>query len=208
MNNPPKDIKSTNNEPIVSPLHEALVGTTAMPIKDPSLQSQPSIQPIFHAPQEPSNMPMNHIILRCKTARRNHSHFSSIPFQARFTAENSSNQQLTFSSERNFLTTPVSDYLSFFDHTSIMSMDAPPITSLVQGDPVAVLHAHLNTIRGSDLGPSFENPTQVPVRETVGASDNIMQSMSNSMTKNERGAGIYECKICPAKFFSAKALDT
>ncbi|RCV25355.1 hypothetical protein SETIT_5G159900v2 [Setaria italica] len=213
--NPPKDIKSTNNEPIVSPLHEALVGTTAMPIMDPSSQSQPTIQPIFHA-QEPSNMPMNgnSMLPNCTeepfplssllpyTVPTTVTQVSSIPIQARFTA-NSSNQQQTFSSEYNFLTTPVSDYLSFSDHMAIMSMDAPPITSLLQGDPVAVLHAHLNTIQDADLGPIFENPSQVPVR--VVASDNIVQSMSSSTKKNETGGDVFECKICPAKFFSAQA---
>ncbi|PAN30209.1 hypothetical protein PAHAL_5G338600 [Panicum hallii] len=221
--NPPPDINSTNNEPIVSPLHEALASTTAMPIVDPSSQSQPTIQSIFHAPQEPSKMPMNHnsTLPNCTeelplsslfphTVHTTVTPVSSIPFQDRFTA-NSINQQQTFSSERNFLTTPVSHYLNFSDHMTIMSMEAPPITSLLQGDPVAVLHAHLNTIEGLDLGPIFENPTEVPkeqqvlVRETVGASDNIAQSMSSSMMKNERGAHIYECKICPAKFSSAQA---
>ncbi|OEL25526.1 hypothetical protein BAE44_0013455 [Dichanthelium oligosanthes] len=198
--NPPNDINSTNNKPIVSPLHEALLGTTAIPIMDPSSQSQPTDQPIFHAPQEPSKMTMH----------RNYTLLSSIPFQARFAA-NSSNQQQTLSSEHNFLTTPVSDYLSSSDRMAIMSMDAPSITSLLQGDPVAVLHAHLNTIRGSDLGPIFENATQVPreqqmpVRETVCASDNIVHSVSSSTMKNERGGNIYQCRICPARFSSSQA---
>jgi len=180
--NPSPDINSTNNEPIVSPLHEALAGTTVMPIIDPSSQSQPTIQPIFHAPQGPSMMPMNHnsTLPNCTEERLPLSSVfphTSIPFQDRFTA-NSINQQQKFSSEHDFLTTPVSDYLNFSDHMTIMSMEAPPITSLLQGDPVAVLHAHLNTIEGLDLGPIFENPTevpmeqQVPVRETIGAFDN------------------------------------
>ena len=218
--NPPPDINSTNNEPIVSPLHEALVGTIAMPIVDTSSQSQP----IFQAPQEPSKMPMNHnstlpnfteerlplSSLFPHTVPTTVTPVGSIPFQERFTA-NSINQQQSFSSEHDFLTRPVSDYLNFSDHMAIMSMEAPPITSLLQGDHVAVLHAHLNTIEGLDLGPIFENPTevpkeqQVPVMETVGASDNIAQSMSGSMMKNEREGHIYECKICPAKFSSAQA---
>ncbi|KAF8692509.1 hypothetical protein HU200_039609 [Digitaria exilis] len=194
--NSPKDIKSTNDEMIVSPLHEGLVGTTALPIMDPS-QNQLINQPIFHAPQEPYNMPMNFSSMQQnwteeplppptlipRTGPTTFTPISSIPFQARFT-ENSSNRQQTFSSERNFLTTPVSDYLSFTDHMRITSMDPPSITSLLQGDPVAVLHAHLNTIEGLDLGPIFENPTQVP--RWACASDNIVESMSSSMMKNKK----------------------
>ncbi|CAL4956932.1 unnamed protein product [Urochloa decumbens] len=206
--NPLGDTKSTNNEPI---LNEALVG---MPVKDPSSESQPITHPIFNAPQEPSNMPMNHnsTLPNCmeesfsqllpQTVPTNVTPVSSVPFK--FTAK-SSNQQETFSSEHSFLTTPVSDYLSLSDHMAIMSMDAPSITSLLQGDPVAVLHAHLNTIQGSDLGPIFEDPTQVPVKKTICASDNVVQSMSSSMMKNERDKDIYECKICSAKFFSPQA---
>ncbi|CAL4963788.1 unnamed protein product [Urochloa decumbens] len=209
--NPPKNIRSTNTEPILSPLHEASIGTTTMPIKNPSSERKP----IFHAPQEPSNMPMSHnsTLPNCMEQSFPLSSLlphtvpvtpvSSVPF--RFTA-NSSNQQETFSSEHNFLTTPVSDYLSFSDHMAIMSMDAPPISSLLQGDPVAVLHAHLNTIQGSDLGPIFEDPTQVPVKETVGASDKVVQGMSSTMMKSEGDRDIYECKICFAKFFSPQAL--
>ncbi|CAL4950022.1 unnamed protein product [Urochloa decumbens] len=211
--NPPKDIKSTNSEPILSPLHKASVGTTTMPIKDPSSERKP----IFHTPQEQSNMPTSHnsTLLNCMeqplplssllphTVPTNVSPVSSVPF--RFTA-NSSNQQETFSSEHNFLTTPVSDYLSFSDSMAIMSMDAPPITSLLQGDPTAVLHAHLNTIQGSDLGPIFEDPTLVPMKETIGASDKVVQGMSSSMMKSEGDKDIYECKICSAKFFSPQAL--
>ncbi|CAL4950021.1 unnamed protein product [Urochloa decumbens] len=196
--NPLGVTKSTNNEPV----------------KDPSSESPPIIHPIFNAPQEPSNMPMNHnlTLLNCmeepfspllpQTVPTTITAGSSVPFK--FTAR-SSNQQETFSSEHSFLTTPVNDYLSLSDRMAIMSMDAPSITSLLQGDPVAVLRAHLNTMQGSDLGPIFEDPTQVPVKETIGASDNVVQSMSSSMMKNERDKDIYECKICSAKFFSPQA---
>ncbi|OEL28642.1 hypothetical protein BAE44_0010340, partial [Dichanthelium oligosanthes] len=184
-------------------LHEALVGTAAMQIMDPSSQSQPTNQPIFHAPQEPSKMPVHHnsTLPNCTdeplplsspfphTVPTTVTPVSSIPFQARFAA-NSIYQQQTLSSEHNFLTTPVSDYLSSSDRMAIMSMDAPSITSLLQGDPVAVLHAHLNIIQGADLGPIFGNPTQ---------------STSSSSMKNERGGHIYQCKICPATFVSSKA---
>ncbi|KAF8661729.1 hypothetical protein HU200_056680 [Digitaria exilis] len=214
--NSPKDIKSTNDEIIVSPLHEGLVGTTTLPIMDPS-QNQPIIQPISHAPQEPYNMPMNFSSTQPNrteeplppsslippTGPTTFTPISSIPFQARFT-ENSSTQQQTFSSERNFLTMPVSDYLSFTGHMKLTSMDPPSITSLLQGDPVAVLHAHLNTIEGLDLGPIFENPTQVP-RE-VQVAQEPRNNVESSTMKNGRGSHMYECKICSTKFLSSQAL--
>ncbi|CAO2192503.1 unnamed protein product [Urochloa humidicola] len=193
--NPHEDTKSTNNKPILSRLHEVLVATKTMPIEDPSSKRQ-TIQPDFRAPQEPLPSLLPHTVPTTGTP------VSSNPFK--FTA-NSNKQQETFSLEHDFLTTPVSDYLSLSDSKAIMSMDAPPITSLLQGDPAAVLHAHLNIIQGSDLGPIFEDPTQVPVKETTSASDNVLQSMPSSMRKNRRGRDIYYCKICPAKFFSPKA---
>lgn len=43
----------------------------------------------------------------------------------------------------------------------ILSMESPSITSLLQGDPIASVHAHLNTIGALDAGPIFENPTRL-----------------------------------------------
>ena len=90
-------------------------------------------------------------------------------------------------------------------------MDPPPLTSLLEGNPLAVLHAHFHTIEEVDLGPVFEQPTQVPrelpmpTSEVFGAYDNIMQRMSCSTMKNERGRREYVCKICSNKYFSSQA---
>jgi hypothetical protein len=216
-----EDIKLLDSEPFISPLHEALRGTTAMPVIGSALQNQP----IVHTPQEPTNISMNDSLIypyqatepallpslyKYTTATSGEPNISS-PFHSKLSASSSSNNHNTFLSELDFLTTPVSDYLSISEPMRIKSMDPPPLTSLLEGNPLAVLHAHFNTIKEVDLGPVFEQPTQVPrellmpTSEVFGAYDNIMQRMSCSTMKNERGRREYVCKICSNKYFSSQA---
>ena len=58
-----------------------------------------------------------------------------------------------------FLSNPIRNYFGSSDLRRILSMESPSVTSLLQGDPVAVVHAHLNTIGATDDGPIFEIPT-------------------------------------------------
>ncbi|CAD6221397.1 unnamed protein product [Miscanthus lutarioriparius] len=216
-----KDIKPIDNEPFVSPLHEALRGTTAMPVLGSTLHNQT----IVHTPQEPTNMSMNDNFiypyqptppaslpsLYNHTTATNGEPIFSGAFHSRLSASSSSIHQNTFMSERDFVTMQVSDYLSLSDPMRIKSMDPPPVTCLVQGNPLAVLHAHFNTIKEVDLGPVFEQPTHVQsepllsTREVVGSYENIIQRMSHYTMENERGRLEYVCKICSAKFSSAQA---
>ncbi|KAG8045151.1 hypothetical protein GUJ93_ZPchr0008g13273 [Zizania palustris] len=58
----------------------------------------------------------------------------------------------------SFLTSPMSDYLNSSHQMQILSTtEPPPVTSLLQGDPFAVVHAHLNTTGVLDNGPIFQN---------------------------------------------------
>jgi hypothetical protein len=215
-----KDIKPVENEPFVSPLHEALRGTAAMPVIGSTLHNQP----IVHTPQEPTHTSMNGNFIYpyqaeeptslpslCNhTAATSGDPIISSPFHSKLSASSSSNQN-AFLSERDFLTTPVGDYLNFSDPMRIKSMDPPPLTSLLQGNRLVVLHAHFNTIEEVDLGPVFEQPTQLPseppmpTREVFDAYNNIVQRMPHSTLENEKGRVEYVCRICSAKFFSGQA---
>jgi hypothetical protein len=127
-----KDIKPIDNEPFVSPLHEALRGTTAMPILGSTLHNQP----IVHTPQEPTNMSVNDNFIypyqatplsslyNHATATKGEPIFSGA-FHSRLSASTSTTHHNTFMSERDFLTTQVSDYLSVYDPMRIKSMDPP-----------------------------------------------------------------------------------
>ncbi|KXG34352.1 hypothetical protein SORBI_3002G026900 [Sorghum bicolor] len=215
-----KDIKSVENEPFVSPLHEALRGTTTIPMIGSTLHNQP----IVHTPQEPTTISMNgNFIYPYQAAKPtslpslyNHTVAASrdpiisSPFNSKLSSGSSSNQN-AFLSERDFLRTPVGDYLNSSDPMRIKSMDPPPLTSLLQGNPLVVLHAHFNTIEEVDLGPVFEQPTQVPseppmlMREGVGAYNNIVQRVPHSTLENQIGRVEYVCRICSAKFSSGQA---
>jgi hypothetical protein len=216
-----EDIKLLDSEPFISPLHEALRGTTAMPVIGSALPNQP----IVRTPQEPTNKSMNDSLIypyqatepaslpslyEYTTATSEEPNISG-PFHSKFSASSSSNNHNAFMSERDFLTTPVSDNLSISEPMRIKSMDPPPLTSLVEGNPLVVLHAHFSTVDGVDLGPVFEQPTQVPrelpmlTSEVSGAYGNFMQRMSCSTMKTERGRREYVCKICSKKYFSSQA---
>ncbi|XP_037417529.1 uncharacterized protein LOC119280962 [Triticum dicoccoides] len=64
-----------------------------------------------------------------------------------------------------FLSNPIRNYFGSSDLRRILSMESPSVTSLLQGDPVAVVHAHLNTIGATDDGPIFGIPTTHVIEE-------------------------------------------
>lgn len=177
-----KDIEYRKNEAYISPLHEALRGTTAIPILDELVGlnssppcSPPSMQnlPIVRALQEPAMMPIDDyslmsqsmdLALPPRSPRLPHtvltpsSLVSSTASLARLTAS-PRKQQPMLVSQRNFLTTPMRDYFNMSDQMQILSMESPSITSVLQGEPLAIVHAHLNITGVLDHGPIFENPT-------------------------------------------------
>jgi hypothetical protein len=61
---------------------------------------------------------------------------------------------------QNFLINPIGNYFDSSKQMQILSMEPPSFTSLLQEDPIAVVHAHLNTIGGLDDGPIYEMPTK------------------------------------------------
>ncbi|KAF8676510.1 hypothetical protein HU200_046942 [Digitaria exilis] len=64
---------------------------------------------------------------------------------------------------RTFLTTPVAEFLNMDEQVRLSSMEPPSITSLLQGDKTAILHAHLDITGALDSGPIFHDPVlQIP----------------------------------------------
>uniref|UniRef100_J3L039 Uncharacterized protein n=1 Tax=Oryza brachyantha TaxID=4533 RepID=J3L039_ORYBR len=140
----PREAGSGRNEAYLSPLHEALRGTTAIPRFDAHDSS--TISPIITpAPQESTT-----------TVLPSHNYASYYPNMA------PREQQVFLPRQRSFLTTPVGDYYNPSHQLQIMSTGAPPVTSLLRGDPFAVVHAHLSTTGALDSGPIFQSPAAAP----------------------------------------------
>uniref|UniRef100_A0A0E0JJ28 C2H2-type domain-containing protein n=1 Tax=Oryza punctata TaxID=4537 RepID=A0A0E0JJ28_ORYPU len=135
----PKDDGSSRNEAYLSPLHEALRGTTAIQgLGEYVGHNSSTIPPIISAPQETTVLP-------------SHNYSPYYPNMAL------APPPLQLYPQQNFLTTPMGTYFNSSEQAHIMSTESPPVTSLLQGDPFAVVHAHLNTTGVLDNGPIFEN---------------------------------------------------
>ena len=130
--------KSSESEANISPLHEPLRGMTTMPIMNdfvalntPSPHSS-SMGNTQPIIQAPEESTMMHI------------------------AQN--RQEML--SRQEFLGNPIGNYFDSSYQMQILSMESPSFTSLLQGDPIALVHAHLNTIGKLDEGPIYEMPTR------------------------------------------------
>jgi hypothetical protein len=173
--------KSSESEAKISPLHEASRGTTAMPIlkehvdlKSSSQHSSLMVgtQPIIHAPQEASTMLaeknslmpyQRNLALSPQPPSFTHTTLTPSPRVNNIESHpnsreiSRSNQEML--SRQAFLGKPIGNYLNPSQQMQILSMEPPSFTSLLQEDPVAVVHAHLHTIGGLDEGPIYEMPT-------------------------------------------------
>uniref|UniRef100_A0A0D9V165 Uncharacterized protein n=1 Tax=Leersia perrieri TaxID=77586 RepID=A0A0D9V165_9ORYZ len=165
----PKDAAgSRRNEDYISPLHEALRGTTAMPNMGEYGPLGSAMPLIISAPQDSTVLPsQNYSSYNPNTVpppppqQFPHqilppaSHVNTTIAEARLVSSGQNQEQ--YFPPQNFLTAPMGNYLSASNQMQIKSTESPPVTSLVQGDPFAVVHAHLNTTGVMDNGPIFEN---------------------------------------------------
>jgi hypothetical protein len=176
-----KKSKSSESEAKTSPLHEASRGTTAMPIMNDhvalkSSSPHPSLmvgtQPIIHAPQEASMMPVEknsliphqrNLALSSQPPSFSYTTLTPSPGENNIESHPKSREiarhQQEMLSRQAFLRKPVGSYLNSSQQMQMLSMEPPSFTSLLQEDPVAVVHAHLHTIGGLDEGPIYEMPT-------------------------------------------------
>ncbi|KAL5221267.1 hypothetical protein ABZP36_025980 [Zizania latifolia] len=202
----PKDAGSSSNvdDEYISPLHEALRGTTAIPkrpadefvalnsstpssplnmqaaspyVYAPPPQEPPPALPVIHhhnhplmpppAPYQPTNValpsppppaPLSRQQILGPSAPASHVN-TTISEAALMSGGGAPNRLLQIPpAPPSFLTSPMSDYLNSSHQMQILSTtEPPPVTSLLQGDPFAVVHAHLNTTGVLDNGPIFQN---------------------------------------------------
>uniref|UniRef100_A0ACD5V330 Uncharacterized protein n=1 Tax=Avena sativa TaxID=4498 RepID=A0ACD5V330_AVESA len=130
----PKKFSSIKSADNFSPLHEVFRGTTAMPVSN------------------------DHEDLKSSSP-----HSSSMGSTQSITQANSteiSQIQQEIIARQDFLRNPIGNYFDSSQQIKILSMEPPSFTSLLQEDPIAVVHAHLNTIGGLDEGPIYEMPTK------------------------------------------------
>jgi hypothetical protein len=157
----------------ISPLHQALVGTTALPPDSCSMPNdhvpqQPNINPNAHLPQEPyiaqnaytmqkpsyhyytareappQQLPPNHTPAIQASTFASQNEFPIFPISAQH------NEFPTFpinAQHNEFPTLPRNDYPNLFNQDQILTMDPPSITSssLLQVGATASLHAPFNT---------------------------------------------------------------
>lgn len=159
-----KDMSFSQSDNSISPSHQALRGKTSIV---PTLSS---CVPNAHAPKEPNMPPTNdHSFPRYygnieTPAPQPELVFSHVPMSK--VASRGPIQNPTMGNEqemRTFLTTPVDKLLNMDEYVQVSSMEPPSITSLLQGNKTAILHAHLEITGALDPGPIFLDPAmQIP----------------------------------------------
>ncbi|VAH73661.1 unnamed protein product [Triticum turgidum subsp. durum] len=178
----PKKVRSDESEANISPLHDAPRGRAIMPMLSDfvPLNSTPSdstwvwnTPPTIDAPHVVTMPSIKDCsIMPYQTSVSLSSQPPQLP-DAKFTPSNRVNTLISqpnhseifenpreIFSHQDFLSNPIRNYFSSSDQRRIFSMESPSITSLLQGDPIAVVNAHLNTIGAIDDGPIFEIPTR------------------------------------------------
>jgi hypothetical protein len=166
----PNKAKSNESEENISHMHETLRGMAAMPIlndrvapnsSSPNTSSMGNTQPIIHAPQETTMMPyQRNVPLAPPSPLLPHTTPVPVENNIAFQPNNrelSQNQQQMLS-RQDFLGSPIGNYFELSQQMQILSMEPPSFTSLLQEDPIAVVHAHLNIVGGLDEGSIFEMP--------------------------------------------------
>ena len=157
---PTKDMSFSQSDDNISPLHQALRGKMTMPTLSSS-------GPNAHAPKE-SNMILanDHSFQRYYSYEapppQPHLGFTHAPPTSTLASAGPGLIQNPIENEqelmRSFLTIPVGNFLSVDERERVLSMEPPSITSLLQGNKTAILHAHLDITGASDSDPIFQDP--------------------------------------------------
>ncbi|RLN22625.1 hypothetical protein C2845_PM07G07930 [Panicum miliaceum] len=155
---PTKDMSFSQSDDNISPLHQALRGKMTMPALSSSV-------PNAHAPKESNMLPANdHSFQRYYSNSeapppQPHLGFTHAPptstiASAGLVQSPAENEQELM---RSFLTMPVGKFLSVDERVQVLSMEPPSITSLIQGNKTAILHAHLDIAGALDPDPIFQD---------------------------------------------------
>uniref|UniRef100_A0ACD5UUV2 Uncharacterized protein n=1 Tax=Avena sativa TaxID=4498 RepID=A0ACD5UUV2_AVESA len=205
----PKKISSSKSEDNFSPLREEFRGTTAMPVIN------------------------DHVDLKSSSPNSSSMGNTQSIIQANDTEISQIQQKIL--PRQDFLRNPIGNYFDSSQQMQILSMEPPSFTSLLQGDPIAVVHAHLNTIGRLDEGPIYEMPTRrvseqvqhemlsrgdpdgVPTPLVPSATstqgpreEKTLVGASNRISDSATSHGsttsrTYTCKICSSTFNSPQA---
>ncbi|CAL4949813.1 unnamed protein product [Urochloa decumbens] len=135
---PTKHTSSSQSDYNISPLHQSLRGKKLMP----TLSSTTYYGTIEAPPPQPYPV------------------FTPIPPTSAVASEGIIQSPVGNEQDimRTFLTIPVGNFLSVDERVQVASMEPPLITSLLQGNKTAILHAHLDIAGVLDPGPIFEDP--------------------------------------------------
>ncbi|VAH48339.1 unnamed protein product [Triticum turgidum subsp. durum] len=177
----PNKVRSSKSDAYISPLHEALRGTRAMPVLNDilALESLPSDSPSMansslasDAPPEPTMMPFNASYMM---PHQENVGLAPLPPQLSNTIINPLSMVNTIVSQPNneeihqdehemfryedFLSNPLWNYADSYHHTNTTSMESPSFTSLLQTYPNSIVNTHLNTTGALEDGSISNMPT-------------------------------------------------
>ncbi|XP_037489169.1 uncharacterized protein LOC119367891 [Triticum dicoccoides] len=177
----PNKVRSSKSDAYISPLHEALRGTRAMPVLNDilALESLPSDSPSMEnsslasdAPPEPTMMPFNASYMM---PHQENVGLAPLPPQLSDTIINPLSMVNTIVSQPNneeihqdehemfryedFLSNPLWNYADSYHHTNTTSMESPSFTSLLPTYPNSIVNTHLNTTGALEDGSISNMPT-------------------------------------------------
>ncbi|KAF7016737.1 unnamed protein product [Triticum aestivum] len=177
----PNKVRSSESDAYISPLHEVLRGTTAMPVLNDILafESLPSDSPSMvnsslapNAPLEPTMMLVNDSSMM---PHQENVGLAPLPPQLSDTIINPLSMVNTIVPQPNneeihqdehemfkhedFLSNPLWNYADSYHHTYTSPMESPSFTSLLQTDPNSIVHTHLNTNGAMEDGSISDMPT-------------------------------------------------
>uniref|UniRef100_A0A453C3I2 C2H2-type domain-containing protein n=2 Tax=Aegilops tauschii TaxID=37682 RepID=A0A453C3I2_AEGTS len=177
----PNKVRSSESDAYISPLHEALRGTTALPVSNDILafESLPSDSPSMvnsslapNAPLEPTMMLVNDSSMM---PHHENVGLAPLPPQLSDTIINPLSMVNTIVPQPNneeihqdehemfkhedFLSNPLWNYADSYHHTYTSPMESPSFTSLLQTDPNSIVHTQLNTNGAMEDGSISDMPT-------------------------------------------------
>ncbi|TVU20780.1 hypothetical protein EJB05_30376, partial [Eragrostis curvula] len=154
---------SSNVTNVHAPLEQYMMPTNieTSPLSNPFLTPSGSVTNV-HTPLEYYMMPTN-----VETPPLSNPFLTPVPQVINMSStepvKSLENEHERLQLQRKFLITPVSDYLNCNDKMQILSMEPPSIKSLLDGDPTAILHAHLSVAGLLEPGPIFNEPTSLHI---------------------------------------------
>ncbi|XP_044970154.1 uncharacterized protein LOC123430353 [Hordeum vulgare subsp. vulgare] len=178
----PNKLKSSESDAYISPLHEVLRGTIAMPVSNDTLSfeslpldlpSAVNSSPAIDAPPEGAMISVNDSSMM---PHQMNVGLAPLPPQLSDTISNPLSMVNTITSQyyneeihqdgyemvwhEDILSNPLSNYVDSYHHMNTSSMESPSFTSSLRADPNSIVYTHLNTTRALEDGSISEMPTR------------------------------------------------